>query len=101
MSDIIREAPLGQALRWISGKRLFKYPEERKDFELPLAYITQLNSEKTVQRQASVANLSLARSATSTSSSSSDSDVEALAVTRTKSRADTMPYSQERFDAEQ
>jgi DHA1 family multidrug resistance protein-like MFS transporter len=99
MSDIIREAPLGQALRWISGKRLFQYPEEREGFELPLAYVTQLNSEKSVQRQTSVISPSIARSATSMSSSPSDSDVEAFTITRTKSRADTMPYNQDRFDA--
>jgi DHA1 family multidrug resistance protein-like MFS transporter len=98
MADIIREAPLGQALRWISGKRLFQYPEEHSNFELPLAYITQLNSEKAIHRQPSTVRTPTARS---TSSSPSDSDVENLGVTRTKSRLDTMPYSQERFEVEQ
>lgn len=46
MSDLIREAPLGQALRWVSRNKLFQYPEKRADFVLPVQYTTQLNSEK-------------------------------------------------------
>lgn len=98
MSDLIREAPLGQALQWISRNRLFQYPEERDGFELPLAYITQLNSEKTVRRHTSVSSRS---TATSSATSPADSDIEGLGMTRTKSRLDTMPYSQERFEVEQ
>ena len=44
MSDLIREAPLGQFLRWATGNRILKYPEEMEGFELPESYITALNS---------------------------------------------------------
>lgn len=38
MSDIIRDAPIGQILRWITGNRILLYPEEKPDFQLPAGY---------------------------------------------------------------
>jgi DHA1 family multidrug resistance protein-like MFS transporter len=38
MSDIIRDAPIGQIIRWATNKRLLKYPEERSDFQCPHSY---------------------------------------------------------------
>lgn len=38
MSDLIRDAPIGQILRWVTGRRILKYPEERDDFQIPSAY---------------------------------------------------------------
>ena len=38
MSDLIRDAPIGQIVRWITGKRILQYPQERPDFQLPAAY---------------------------------------------------------------
>lgn len=35
MADIIRDAPIGQLLRFISRNRLLQYPEEKADFKLP------------------------------------------------------------------
>ena len=32
MKDIIREAALGQVIRFVSGRRLFRYPEEEPGF---------------------------------------------------------------------
>ncbi|KAG4420506.1 hypothetical protein IFR04_006326 [Cadophora malorum] len=34
LADFIRDTPFGQGVRWISGARLFKYPEEHPDFLL-------------------------------------------------------------------
>ena len=45
MTDIIRESAIGQLLRWVTKNKLFPYPEELPDFELPVAYITALNSK--------------------------------------------------------
>ncbi|KAJ4346788.1 uncharacterized protein N0V89_010720 [Didymosphaeria variabile] len=42
MLDIIREAPLGQVIRFLSGNRLFQYPEDKPDFELPAQYAALL-----------------------------------------------------------
>jgi MFS transporter, DHA1 family, multidrug resistance protein len=38
LHDTVRDAPLGQILRFVTNNRLFKYPEERPDFELPAAW---------------------------------------------------------------
>lgn len=46
MYDLIRDAPLGQAIRLLSGKRLFKYLEEEADFVLPPQYTARLKEEK-------------------------------------------------------
>ena len=43
MLDLIREAPLGQVIRYLSGNRLFQYPEEKSGFELPVQYAVLLN----------------------------------------------------------
>ena len=44
MLDIVREAPLGQAIRFLSRNRLLRYPEELPDFELPGQYTNLLKS---------------------------------------------------------
>ncbi|KAF5548736.1 H+ antiporter [Fusarium napiforme] len=44
LRDTIRDAPLGQILRFVTNNRLFKYPEERPQFELPAAWNCILNS---------------------------------------------------------
>jgi DHA1 family multidrug resistance protein-like MFS transporter len=38
MADILREAPFGQLIWWVSGNRLHRYPEEMPGFELLSTY---------------------------------------------------------------
>jgi len=38
MFDLLRDAPLGQIIRYATRNRVFLYPEERPDFELPKSY---------------------------------------------------------------
>ncbi|KAI9661747.1 MAG: hypothetical protein M1821_008986 [Bathelium mastoideum] len=38
MSDLFRDAPLGQIIRWVTKNRVLQYPEERSDFILPFSY---------------------------------------------------------------
>ena len=38
MSSLIRDAPVGQVIRFITRGRLLKYPEERADFKCPELY---------------------------------------------------------------
>lgn len=45
MSDLIREAPLGQLLRYVTKNRLFPYPEELPGYEIPEAYKAALKPE--------------------------------------------------------
>jgi DHA1 family multidrug resistance protein-like MFS transporter len=35
MKEIIREAAIGQIIRYVSGNRLLRYPEEEPDFQIP------------------------------------------------------------------
>ncbi|KUJ07884.1 MFS general substrate transporter [Mollisia scopiformis] len=94
MVDLIREAPLGHIIRLLSGNRFLQYPEERDDFVLPPQYTAQLNGEEEKQQAAT-------RVRTSASSSDIETDLENNTTSRVKSRAESMPYSQERFEIEQ
>lgn len=38
MADIIRDAAIGQIIRWATNNRYLQYPEEKPDFKLPEAY---------------------------------------------------------------
>ncbi|KAF5694112.1 H+ antiporter FLR1 [Fusarium denticulatum] len=44
LHDTVRDAPLGQILRFVTNNRLFKYPEEQPEFELPAAWNDILNT---------------------------------------------------------
>ena len=107
MTEIIREAPLGQTIRWLSRNTLLKYPEERPEFELPLQYITLLNAEKAIDPHVLWDSLRRKSSVPSNPPSTNgplprtESDLESLGMTRTKSRVYTAPYSNERVEAEQ
>lgn len=43
MADVIRDAAVGQFIRWVTGNRYLQYPEEKPDFQLPEAYANILN----------------------------------------------------------
>ncbi|KAF3046167.1 hypothetical protein E8E11_002993 [Didymella keratinophila] len=45
MSALIRDAPFGQIVRYITNNRVFQYPEERSDFQLTAAYRLDANLE--------------------------------------------------------
>lgn len=38
MSALIRDAPIGQIIRYLTNNRVLQYPEERSDFQIPAAY---------------------------------------------------------------
>lgn len=48
MSDVIRDAPIGQIIRWITRKRVLRYPEEMPDFQLPTSYLESNVSQKSM-----------------------------------------------------
>jgi DHA1 family multidrug resistance protein-like MFS transporter len=104
MADLIREAPLGQAIRWTSRGKWLQYPEERSDFQLPVQYsspekdLLSVASHK-VERGDSQTSV-LAASHTDPASPT-DSELEGLGMTRTKSKHYTAAYSKERFETEQ
>lgn len=39
VSDLMRDAPFGQAMRFLSRGRLFRYPEEMPDYVVPHKYL--------------------------------------------------------------
>lgn len=130
MADTIREAPLGQLLRFLSGNRLFPYPEELPGFELPATYNALLNSSgkspeatRTVSRQRTRLSSQSSHSSGSTNAitPSAEVDVEkaelekrdtatqpgpyeqttdTLQLSRTKSRLETAPYTEDRLEVE-
>ncbi|KIW91972.1 uncharacterized protein Z519_06954 [Cladophialophora bantiana CBS 173.52] len=82
MSDLMREAVFGQLMRWISGNRLFQYPGDKPDFQFPPQYQLLLEKGK-------IGN-------------ATDIEFEKdTALSQIPSRAESLPYSYERFDIEQ
>ncbi|KAJ4318202.1 hypothetical protein N0V84_006958 [Fusarium piperis] len=44
IQDVVRDAPLGQLVRFLTNNRLFKYPEEQPNFKLPESW-TRITSD--------------------------------------------------------
>ena len=119
MSDMIREAPLGQIIRLLTKNRMFQYPEEKPDFQLPETWNTALNSndndvlphneEKLSEpitpntrhssEEAKEADLDDLRKQVTTKSVGNDLGGRA-SLSRTKTREETLPYSEERLEVE-
>lgn len=93
MADLIRDAPLGQVIRFLTRNKVLKYPEEFPSFEVPRQYEVQLISEKPLPSGAPYEATSF--------DETSERDLEDLTMRRTKSRAETAPYSDERVQVEQ
>ncbi len=115
MADLIREAPIGQVIRWLTKAKYLKYPEERLGFELPATYNAVLN-QKPGSTSDSEPPIPLVIEKTKSNSSRNplgekDSleqdplDIEraglrAATLTRTKSRQQTTPFTEERLEVE-
>ncbi|MCJ1483886.1 hypothetical protein MMC06_004054 [Schaereria dolodes] len=108
MTDLVREAPIGQLIRFVTKNKYLRYPEELPGFELPATYNALLNSDKAplqrpitqTRESESSANSDLEKVHTAVNDNQV-ADVEPLNLTRTKSRLDTAPYSEERLEVEQ
>lgn len=114
MSDLIREAPIGQLLRFVTKNRILKYPEETEGFVLPDTWNTMLNEELNEKLAGSRSDSEtpatpvknehdmpqLNHHATTRSIRSDDLE-GAVALTRTKTREQTMPFSEDRLEIEQ
>lgn len=48
MADIIRDAPLGQIIRFVTRNRYLQYPEEKPGFQLPAPWLTLLNDPNAI-----------------------------------------------------
>lgn len=122
MTDLLREAPLGQMIRWISGNRFLKYPEELSCFELPAVYNDVLNlvindeaGERISESSKRVSNPSQRSGSDEISSNPASTDAsnfekgtrnpekhddQTFRLSRTKSRTETTPYTAERLEVE-
>jgi DHA1 family multidrug resistance protein-like MFS transporter len=92
MFDIIREAPLGQAIRYLSRNRLLQYPEERSDFKLPIQYDALLKNSGHTK-----GDLALQTEAFE----DGDPGLEMLGIVKSVTSVQTAPYSNQRMHAEQ
>lgn len=109
MADIIRDAPIGQIIRFLTKNRVLQYPEEKPDFQLPDAYNTALNSHAVPPITEKASNpsdedhrpraLERKRTTESVRSVNSQEDPE-IALTRTKSRENTRQWTEDRLDIE-
>ena len=113
MSDLIREAPIGQLLRFITRNKIFKYPEELPGFQLPETYNIVLNtpnshklgpsgseSEQEEKKEKGEEGFPALQHHVTTRSIRSGDIEEQAALTRTKTRESTRPYTEERLEIE-
>ncbi|KAI1382031.1 major facilitator superfamily transporter [Hypoxylon crocopeplum] len=116
MSHLIREAPVGQLIRFVTGNRVLQYPEEKADFELPEPWVQMLKSDSTDSTPSEDRSDPLSSgSSTCTSTISGPNDEESQAekadvidpapygasLSRTKSRTETYPNTEERYEVDQ
>lgn len=113
MSDLVREAPIGQLLRFLTRNKVLKYPEELPGFQLPETYNTILNapdpdksnpsrsdSEQDEKNNKEAEDFPELQQRVTTRSVKSG-DIEApTALTRTRTRESTKPYTEERLEVE-
>lgn len=111
MSELLRDAPFGQLVRYLSGNRLFQYSEEKPDFVLPEAYIDSAVREKYLPNSTEQSRAVLEKSPSKTEKdienadpdSSSTSDDEIVRVKSASShiqRSHSNPASPARIEAD-
>ena len=119
MSDLLREAPIGQLLRFVTQNRILPYPEELPDFQLPESYNTALNEhhhegkldgpsrsdseaspEKITEQEKQEDDLPELKQRVTTRSIRPGDLEHQTTLTRTKTRESTMPYTEERLEVE-
>ncbi|KAM0438806.1 hypothetical protein ACHAPT_001566 [Fusarium lateritium] len=123
MADMIRDAPLGQVIRFLTRNRYFQYPEEKPDFKLPDPWITLMNNpDAIVEEGPPVENLTVAASSASSTVAADDdikpkpknnnnksehdedpekADRPPLRLQRTRSAQDTPAYTADRLHADE
>ncbi|KAH8681320.1 major facilitator superfamily domain-containing protein [Xylariales sp. PMI_506] len=107
MSYLIRDTAIGQIIRLLSGNRLLQYPEEKSDFKLPEPWLQTLNGGFLEDREpeASVTPTISSRSSVSDDeekqAGTPDPEPYAGTISRTKSREETQPNTEERYEVEQ
>jgi MFS transporter, DHA1 family, multidrug resistance protein len=108
MLDLVREAPIGVAIRFLSRNRLLQHPEERADFQLPAQYAAILAGEKITPHDETppeLANLEKAETIPDIVPPSTTNtltlDLETMARITSLTSVKSVPYSNERMRNEQ
>ncbi|KAI1459133.1 major facilitator superfamily transporter [Annulohypoxylon moriforme] len=115
MSYIIRDAPVGQFIRLVTGNRVLRYAEEKSDFELPEAWAQILKTDSAGFISEDQSDSLSSGSSTSASIVPGPNDEESqtekadvidpapydAALTRTKSRTETLPNTEARYEFDQ
>jgi hypothetical protein len=110
MLNLIREATVGQAIRFIFRNRLLQYPEERPDFQFSIQYVSQLkNDEKFDFRDQNYSHPVVPIPPPAEDDSTAefgavqdvDEELEALGMVKSMGSVRSAPYTNERLRAEQ
>ncbi|WYZ46256.1 hypothetical protein EsH8_IX_000481 [Colletotrichum jinshuiense] len=110
MAQIIRDAPAGQVIRFLTRNKVLQYPEEKPGFQLPQQWLDVLNSEKETPAEATPADITAASPRSSDSIHTGDENKRysqkeeedaapyGASLQRTKTREETIPYTQDRLE---
>ncbi|KAF9765412.1 hypothetical protein IL306_002305 [Fusarium sp. DS 682] len=128
MSDLIRDAPLGQLIRFITRNKYLQYPEEKPDFKLPESWVAVINNPDAIIEESSpsgntvLAGTALASSASSTVAAEEDpklraenekgeknnenddiehADPQPMRLHRSRSPQETQAYTVDRLEADE
>ncbi|CAF3625106.1 unnamed protein product [Fusarium graminearum] len=99
MSDIIRDAPLGQLIRFVTRNKYLQYPEEKPDFKLPDAWDTVINNPNVIVDESPANNNNNALLTGTALASSASSTVAATEDPKIKSETDKETEDVERADS--
>lgn len=110
MSSVIRDTAVGGIIRLVTRNKSLRYPEEEPDFKLPDPWL-QLMSDKTLDQPAGFDSASTSASNSSTEGKhgatrdpqpyEQHNEEASLGLQRTRSRAETLPYSRDRLEVEE
>ncbi|KAF5716783.1 cycloheximide resistance [Fusarium mundagurra] len=131
MSDLIRDAPLGQLIRFVTRNKYLQYPEEKPDFKLPESWVAVINNPDAIIEESSpndnrvLTGTALASSASSTVAAEEDpklrgeneknersekndenddierADPQPMRLHRSRSPQETQAYTVDRFEADE
>ncbi|KAF5536263.1 Caffeine resistance 5 [Fusarium mexicanum] len=128
MSDLIRDAPLGQLIRFVTRNKYLQYPEEKPDFKLPESWVAVINNPDAIIEESSpndntvLTGTALASSASSTVAAEEDSkpkgenekseknnenddieraDPQPMRLHRSRSPQETQAYTVDRLEADE
>lgn len=99
MKNLVRDAPFGQLIRYLTANRFFKYPEEEPDFQCPTSYTRSQTPSSHSSRPSSGEFANKGKQEESQGSSTvqvNESDIEKIAegpITSQKVKTRPLPYT--------